>query len=167
MEGAEDDPVAAAGELEARGFAGTDVLVALSASGFTPYVLGGVEYARSVGATTIGVTCSPDSPLARDVDIPIAVLVGPEVVSGSTRMKGGLAQKIILHTLSTTVMVRLGRVEGNLMTGIRAVNTKLRERALRILTEISGRSRDEAERALEASGGVVRAALERLGRPDR
>jgi N-acetylmuramic acid 6-phosphate etherase len=167
IEGAEDDTRAAATELATRGFSDRDVLVALSASGRTPYVLGAVEYARSCRAPTIGITCSPESPLARGVDVPIAVLVGPEVVSGSTRMKGGLAQKIILHTLSTSVMVRLGRVEGNLMTGIRAGSSKLRERALCIVMELSGRSPGEAQAALDASGGTVTGALKRLGRPNR
>ncbi len=164
VEGAEDDTAAAGRDLESRRFSSRDVLVALSASGRTPYVLGGVEFARRRGAATIGITCSPQSPLARAVDQPIAVLVGPEVVSGSTRMKGGLAQKIILHTLSTAVMVRLGLVEGNLMTGIRAASSKLRERALGIVMELSGRSRAEAEAALDAADGAVSGALETLGR---
>ena len=164
IEGAEDDSAAAVRDLESRRFSNRDVLVALSASGRTPYVLGGVEFARRRGAVTIGITCAPQSPLARAVDQPIAVLVGPEVVSGSTRMKGGLAQKIILHTLSTAVMVRLGLVEGNLMTGICAASSKLRERALGIVMELSGRSRAEAEAALDDAGGAVSGALETLGR---
>ncbi len=164
VEGAEDDVGAAVRDLEKLTLCSGDALVALSASGRTPYALAGIEHARRVGARTIGITCVPDSPLASSAEIAIVAVVGPEVIAGSTRMKGGLAEKMILHTLSTAVMVKLGRVQGNLMTGLRAVNTKLQERGVRILCELAGVSPTEAERALDAAGGSVEKALEQLGR---
>jgi N-acetylmuramic acid 6-phosphate etherase len=163
VEGAEDDADEAVRSLEARGLCADDALVALSASGRTPYALAAAAHARRVGAASIGITCDPDAPLVRACDVAIAVEVGPEVIAGSTRMKGGLAQKMVLHTLSTAVMVRLGRVRGNLMTGVRAANRKLRERAIWIATELAGCSRQEAQRALDAAGGDVERALALLG----
>jgi N-acetylmuramic acid 6-phosphate etherase len=162
VEGAEDDVGAAVRDLSKLGLGRGDALVALSASGRTPYALAGLEHARQIGARSIAITCAPDSPLAARAEIAIVAMVGPEVIAGSTRMKGGLAQKMILHTLSTAVMVRLGRVHGNLMTGLRAVNTKLVERGVRILCELTNVSREEAERALDAAGGSVEKALEEL-----
>ena len=162
VESAEDDTTAAARDLRARFFTREDALLALSASGHTPYALAGVELAQELGATSIGVTCAPDSPLASLVDIAIAVDVGPEVVAGSTRMKGGLAQKMILHTLSTSVMVRLGLVRSNLMTGIRPSSCKLRERAIAILMELSGRPEPEATAALDTCDGSLERALAHL-----
>ncbi len=166
VEGAEDDVGAAVRDLRKAGLARGDALVALSASGRTPYALSAVEHARSVGARTIAITCVPGSPLAERAEIAIVAEVGPEVITGSTRMKGGLAEKMILHTLSTAVMVKLGRVQGNLMTGLRAVNTKLQERGVRILCELAGVSAQEAERALDAAGGSVEKALENLTAQD-
>lgn len=162
VESAEDNAAAAARDLSARNFSANDALLALSASGQTPYALAAVEFARELGATTIGITCAAHSPLATAVDIAIAVEVGPEVVAGSTRMKGGLAQKMILHALSTSVMVRLGLVRSNLMTGMRGFSCKLRERAVRIVMELSARSRPEATAALEATDGNVEQALAHL-----
>ena len=106
----------------------------------------------------------PHSPLATAVEIPIVVVVGPEAIAGSTRLKGGLAQKMVLHTLSTTVMVRLGRVRGNLMTSLLPVSQKLRERAVHIVSELAGCSEERARTALEGAGGSIEAALERLAR---
>jgi N-acetylmuramic acid 6-phosphate etherase len=163
VEGAEDDAEAAVRELRARGFGPRDALLALSASGRTPYALRACAHARSLGARSIGVTCAPGSELERAVDIAIVTPVGPEVIAGSTRMKGGLAQKMILHALSTAVMVKLGRVRGNLMTGVQPHSAKLRERALRIVAQLGGCSREQAERALAAAGGSVEVALEQLG----
>ena len=163
VEGAEDDADAARAELAARGFNRGDALVALSASGHTGAVLGGVAHAAALGAPTIGITCGPDSPLARAVDVPIVLAVGPEAIAGSTRMKGGLAQKMVLHALSTTVMVRLGRVRGNRMSEVRPVNAKLRSRAVRILVDLAGLSEAEAEAALDGADGSVPRALDRLG----
>ena len=162
VEHAEDDPDAAAHDLDARGFRPRDVLCALSTSGRTPYTLGGVQHAQRIGAHTIGITCNPGAPLASEVDHPIVVTVGPEVIAGSTRLKGGLAQKMVLHALSTAVMVQLGRVHGNLMSDIRAVTSKLRGRALAILMRVGPLEQDEAERLLVEAGGSLRKALDLL-----
>jgi len=162
IEGAEDDPVAGALELEERGVTLGDVVVGLSASGTTPYVLGAIECADKLGARTIAITCDPESPLAESVEISIAPAVGPEVVSGSTRMKGGLAQKMILTALSTAVMVRIGRVRGNHMTYISPVSSKLRGRAVRILVELGGIDRERARDLLRVTEGSVEAALQLL-----
>lgn len=162
IEGAEDDRASASRELDARGLCERDVLLALSASGETPFVLGGVEHARRIGTRTIGLTCTPDSSLVRAVDCPVVIVVGPEAIAGSTRMKGGLAQKMALHMLSTSVMVQLGRVRSNLMVEIGTRTAKLRKRALGIVMQLSGQDRTRAERALEQSGGSVAKALELL-----
>jgi len=165
VEGAEDDTAAAPRELDKLGLGPGDAVVALSASGRTPYALAALEHARRRGARAIAITCAPESPLAKEAEIAIVAVVGPEVIAGSTRLKGGLAQKMVLHTLSTAVMVRLGRVHGNLMTGLRAVNSKLHERGVRILCELARVGRAEAARALEEADGSVERALEKLGGP--
>ncbi len=163
-EGAEDDRASAGRELDARGLCERDVLLALSASGETPFVLGGVEHARGVGARTIGLTCTPDSGLVQLVDCPVVIVVGPEAIAGSTRMKGGLAQKMALHMLSTSVMVQLGRVRSNLMIEIDTRTAKLRKRALSILMQLSGEDRVRAEKALDQANGSVPKALDLLER---
>jgi N-acetylmuramic acid 6-phosphate etherase len=160
VEGAEDNFEAGSWELRERGLAMGDAVVALSASGTTPYVLGAIEAAHEVGARSIGISCDPDSPLAEAVEISIAPRVGPEVIAGSTRMKGGLVQKLILHSLSTAVMVKLGRVNGNLMTNLSPANSKLKERALGILIRLTDLPPDEAEQLLDQNGGCVEAALQ-------
>lgn len=167
VEGAEDDPSAAARDLDALGLTAADAVVCLSASGRTPYVIGAARFARQRGARSIGITCSPGSELGCTVDLSIAVDVGPEVIAGSTRMKGGLSQKMILHALSTTVMIRLGRVRGNRMVGLQAVNAKLRERAVRIVMDLARVPRERAEAALADAQGLVDAALDALGIPRR
>lgn len=159
VEGAEDDPNAGAFEIEERGVTLGDVVVGISASGSTPYVLGALESATKLGARTIGITCDPESPLADAVEIAIVPEVGPEVVTGSTRMKGGLAQKMVLAGLSTAVMVRMGRVRGNHMTHVSPVSSKLRERAVRILMELGGVDAKRAEDLLRQTGGSVEQAL--------
>jgi N-acetylmuramic acid 6-phosphate etherase len=159
VEGAEDDPKAAIFELQERGLEMGDAVVALSASGRTPFVLGAVEAAHEVGARSIGITCDPRSALAESVEIAIAPQVGPEVVAGSTRMKGGLAQKMVLAALSTAVMVKLGRVRGNLMTHVTPVSSKLRGRAVRIVMALAGVDRSEARRLLRETDGCVETAL--------
>jgi N-acetylmuramic acid 6-phosphate etherase len=136
VEGAEDDAAAARQALEERDVLPGDAVVALSASGQTPYAVAALEYAREIGARRLAITCDPDSPLAGLAEVALTPLVGPEVIAGSTRMKGGLAQKMVLHLLSTTVMVRLGRVEGNQMTNLLPASRKLRARGLRILMEL-------------------------------
>jgi N-acetylmuramic acid 6-phosphate etherase len=161
VEGAEDDPQAAVRELRERGLAAGDAVVALSASGHTPFALGGLEAAHEVGARTIAITCDARSPLAEAAEIAIVSRVGPEVIAGSTRMKGGLAQKMILHLLSTTVMVRLGRVAGNLMTSLVPASRKLRERAVHIVVSLAELDEPRARRLLEACDGNVTEAIAR------
>ena len=129
-------------------------------------MLGGVEHASALGSATIGLTCAPGSPLAARVACPIVVAVGPEAIAGSTRLKGGLAQKMVLHMISTTVMIRMGRVRGNLMAELHARSSKLRERALRIVMQLSGRDRRTAERALGAARGSASRALALIAREE-
>jgi N-acetylmuramic acid 6-phosphate etherase len=167
VEGAEDDCDAGRAAIRERAIGERDAVVGLSASGRTPFVLAALEAARAAGARTIAITCDAASPLARAAEISIALDVGPEVISGSTRMKGGLAQKMALHALSTAVMVRMGRVRGNLMAEIRITNEKLRRRAVRIIARLAHSSREQAERALAAANGSVPDALEALGVPRR
>jgi N-acetylmuramic acid 6-phosphate etherase len=136
-----------------------DVVVGIAASGRTPYTIAAVEYAGRKGAKTVAVTCNPNSPLDKAADIGIVAEVGPEVVSGSTRMKAGTAQKLVLNMLTTGAMARLGYVYGNLMVNVHPRNQKLAERALSILQRIAGVGRDEAESALAAAGQSVPVAL--------
>ena len=158
-EASEDDPAAGAKDLDARGFAAADALVGIAASGRTPYVLGAVARAREMGALTIGISCTPRSELSRGVEIAIEPLVGPEVITGSTRMKAGTATKLVLNMLSTAVMIRLGHVYGNLMVNVQPTNEKLRDRAVRIVAEAGGIERARAQELLEASGGTVKTAI--------
>ena len=160
VEGAEDDADAGALALEERGVTLGDVVVGLSASGTTPYVMGAVESAARLGARTVAITCDRSSPLADSVEISIAPEVGPEVVTGSTRMKGGLAQKMVLTALSTAVMVRMGRVRGHHMTYISPVSSKLRGRALRMVMELGFVDRNRARDLLRTTDGSVEAALQ-------
>ena len=162
VEGAEDDPDAGALELEERGVTLGDVVVGLSASGTTPFVLGAIEAAAKLGARTVAITCDANSPLAESVEIAIAPQVGPEVVTGSTRMKGGLAQKMVVTALSTAVMVRLGRVRGHHMTHVTPVSSKLRGRAVRMVMEIGEVDRDRARDLLRTTEGSVESALQML-----
>ncbi|HTS67248.1 MAG TPA: N-acetylmuramic acid 6-phosphate etherase [Candidatus Acidoferrales bacterium] len=158
-ETSEDDPDAGARDLLARGFTARDVLVGIAASGRTPYVLGAVAEARRMGAATIGICCTPDAELSRAVDISIAPLVGPEIVAGSTRMKAGTAQKLVLNMLSTETFIRLGYVYRNLMVNVQPTNHKLIERACRIVAEAAGVDRARAAELLAASGNRVRTAI--------
>lgn len=158
-EASEDDPAAGERDLMARGFRPPDVLVGIAASGRTPYVLGAVRAARRMGAFTIGLSCTPDSELARAADLAITPLTGPEVIAGSTRMKAGTATKLVLNMISTAVMIRLGYVYGNLMVNVQPRSVKLRDRARRILERVAGVDADEAARLLEAAGGDVRVAI--------
>jgi N-acetylmuramic acid 6-phosphate etherase len=160
VEGAEDDRERGIFELNERGLTLGDAVVAISASGRTPYVLGAIEAAHAAGARTIGISCDPNSALAESVEIAISPLVGPEVIAGSTRMKGGLAQKMVLASLSTAVMVKLGKVTGNLMTQIAPVSSKLRGRAVRIVMSLTDVHRDEARRLLRETDGCVEAAVQ-------
>ena len=131
----EDDPAIGVRDLRKSGFTANDVLVGIAASGRTPYVLGAVTEANQIGAFTIGISCTPDSELARVVRIPIVLLVGPEVVAGSTRMKAGTATKMVLNMLTTASFIRLGYVFGNLMVSVQPKNAKLADRARRIIEE--------------------------------
>jgi N-acetylmuramic acid 6-phosphate etherase len=158
-EASEDDPAAGVEDLVERGFGPGDVLVGIAASGRTPYVLGAIRHARELGAVTVGISCTPDSDLSRDVAIPIAPLVGPEVIAGSTRMKAGTATKLVLNMLSTGAMIRLGHVYGNLMVNVQPKNEKLLARARRIVSQAANVDEPEAARLLEEAGGVVRVAI--------
>lgn len=164
IERAEDDPAQGQRDLEERGFCAKDALVGIAASGRTPYVLGGIEYARRLGALTIGLTCVPDSPIAVAAELSITPATGPEVVTGSTRMKAGTATKLVLNMLSTGVMVRLGCVYGNLMVNVQPTNSKLADRAARIIATIAGIDAASAEHLLTQAGSVKTAVvMQRLG----
>jgi N-acetylmuramic acid 6-phosphate etherase len=158
-EASEDDPASGVKDLVERGFTSRDVLVGIAASGRTPYVLGAVAEARRLGAVTVGISCTPDSELARAVDNAITPLVGPEVIAGSTRMKAGTAQKLVLNMLTTASFVRLGYVYGNLMVNVQPRNAKLADRAQRIVSQAAGVSRDRARELLAAAGNQVRVAI--------
>ncbi len=158
-EGAEDDAVQGAADLAALGIGAGDAVVGISASGRTPYAIAAVRTAREAGALTAGVSCQPSSELSAAVEHPIEVVVGPEVIAGSTRLKAGSAQKLVLNTLSTAVMIRLGRTYGNLMTGVSGGSEKLADRARRIVAEATGLSVAEAAAALEQAGGEVPTAI--------
>jgi N-acetylmuramic acid 6-phosphate etherase len=158
-EGAEDHPEAGARDLLASGFGSADVLVGISASGRTPYVLGAVAQARRLGAVTCGISCTPDSELSRSVDFPVEPLVGPEILTGSTRLRAGTATKLVLNMISTAVMVKLGHVYGNLMVNVQPSNQKLEDRALRIIQQAAGVSMERAIELLEQSGRNVRTAI--------
>lgn len=159
QEGAEDDPSNGVRDLESVGLTGKDVVCGLAASGRTPYVVGGVGYARSVGASTIYVTCSPRSEFYVPVDVAICPVVGPEVVMGSTRMKSGTAQKLVLNMITTTAMIRLGKVYENMMVDLQMTNQKLVERSKRTVMAVTGIPYEEAASLLEEAGGHVKTAL--------
>ncbi len=155
----EDDPAIGVRDLAAHDFTAKDVLVGIAASGRTPYVLGAVAEAKGIGAVTVGICCTPDAELSRAVDFPIAPLVGPEIVAGSTRMKAGTAQKLVLNMLSTGTFVRLGYVYGNLMVNVQPKNEKLVDRAHRIIAQAAGLSPERAVELLAESGKSVRTAI--------
>ena len=159
VEASEDDTEAGRSDLEARGFMKADVLVGIAASGRTPYTVGAVSYARSIGAFTVAITCVPDSAITEAAELSIVPVVGPEVVTGSTRLKAGTAQKMVLNMHSTAALVRLGYVSGNRMSNLRARNSKLHARALRILMAETGVDEAAAAVALEAAEGETSAAL--------
>jgi N-acetylmuramic acid 6-phosphate etherase len=159
VEASEDDAAAGEKDLRARGFTKNDVLVGLAASGRTPYTVGAIKFARSLGAYTIAVSCAPGSAITEAAELSIVPVVGPEVLAGSTRLKAGTAQKLVLNMLSTATMVKLGYVTGNRMTNLQARNQKLRARAARIISAETGISEDEAKRALDRAEGDNRVAL--------
>jgi N-acetylmuramic acid 6-phosphate etherase len=159
QEGAEDDGAQAVADLDSLGVGAADAVVGISASGRTPYAIAAVRAARARGALTVGVSCQPASELSATAEHPVEVVVGPEVIAGSTRLKAGSAQKLVLNTISTAVMVRLGRTFGNLMTGVSGGSEKLADRARRIVAEATGLPPGEAAAALEAAGGEVPTAI--------
>jgi len=159
LEGVEDDPAAGARDLERSGFGKGDVLVGIAASGRTPYVLAAVRKARELGGITVGVSCVPDSELSRSVQYPIEPVPGPEILTGSTRLRAGTATKLVLNMISTAVMVRLGHVYGNLMVNVQPTNQKLEDRARRIIQEATGVTYQEASELLDRSGRTVRTAI--------
>ncbi len=159
VEASEDDAAAGASDLEARGFAREDALVGVAASGRTPYTVGAVEHARQLGAFTVALTSVPGSLIARAAEVSIVPIVGPEVIAGSTRLKAGTAQKLVLNMISTTVMIRLGYVTGNRMTNVQTRNVKLRARAERILAAEAGLNPERAKEVLDAAEGKLPVAL--------
>ena len=159
VEASEDDANAGGADLRRRGFAAGDVLVGIAASGRTPYTVGAVNYARSIGAFTVGLTCVPGSPITEAAELSIVPVVGPEVVTGSSRLKAGTAQKMVLNMISTATMVRLGYVSGNRMSNLRASNSKLQDRAVRIVVAETGLDQEQAEQALVKAGNDLRVAL--------
>jgi N-acetylmuramic acid 6-phosphate etherase len=159
VEASEDNEDAGPADLNQRGFSGRDALVGIAASGRTPYTVGAVSYARDLGAFTVAITCVPDSPITRAAELSIVPVVGPEAVTGSTRLKAGTAQKLVLNMLSTATMVRLGYVSGNRMSNLQARNVKLRDRAERIIMAETGLDRERAVEALDAAAGDLRVAL--------
>ncbi|GAA2912537.1 N-acetylmuramic acid 6-phosphate etherase [Streptomyces thioluteus] len=159
VEGAEDRAEAAAADLTALGLTADDAVVGVSASGRTPYAVGAVEHARRAGALTVGLSCNAGSALGAAAEHPIEVVVGPELITGSTRLKAGTAQKLVLNMISTITMVRLGKTYGNLMVDLRASNDKLRARSRRIVAQATGAGEAEVEAALGAAGGEVKAAI--------
>lgn len=164
IEGAEDDPDAGAQVIDAHGVHARDVVVGIAASGTTPFVHGALGAARDRGAKTVFVTCAVPTVAADACDVVIHVDVGPEVVTGSTRLKAGTATKLVLNMLTTGAMVRLGKTWGNLMVDLQATNDKLRDRGERIVMEVTGASRDTARDAIGAAGGSVRTAIVMLYR---
>ena len=191
VEASEDDARASETDLQQRSFGSGDALVGIAASGKTPYTVGAITYARQLGAFTVGLTCVPNSPITQAAEVSIVPLVGPEIVTGSSRLKAGTAQKMVLNMISTATMVRLGYVSGNRMSNLQAKNSKLRDRALRILMQETGldsetaaslfqdsennlsvalvmakanASRDKAAEALSATKGKVEDAVKLLGR---
>ena len=159
VEGAEDDPEAGAHDLLAAGFGAGDAVLGISASGRTPYVLGAVRQARERGGVTGGISCTPQSELSAAVEFPMEPLTGPEVLTGSTRMRAGTATKMVLNMISTAVMVRLGHVYGNLMVNVQPTNAKLEDRARRIVAQATGVSAERAAELLEQAGRSVRTAI--------
>ncbi len=155
----EDDPAIGVRDVQARGFRTADVLCGIAASGRTPYVLGAIDEANRLGALTVGISCTPDSELARRVKIAITPLPGPEVIAGSTRLKAGTATKLILNMLTTGAFIRSGYVWSNLMVNLQPKNSKLLDRAKRIIGVATGVSYEEAGRILAAAGNNVHAAI--------
>lgn len=165
VEASEDDADAGGADLKQRGFGPGDVLVGIAASGRTPYTVGAVKFARSLGAFTVGLTCVPGSPITEAAELSIIPVVGPEVLTGSSRLKAGTAQKMVLNMISTATMVRLGYVSGNRMSNLQARNSKLRERAVRIVMAETGVDQQTAVSALESSNWIITSAVRQVSKP--
>ncbi len=159
QEGAEDNATLGAHDLQQIDFSSKDVLVGIAASGRTPYVIGALEYANDLGATTIALSCNPDSPIAEIAQIAISPVVGPEALTGSTRLKSGTAQKLVLNMLTTASMIRLGKSYQNLMVDVRATNRKLIARAVRIVMQATDCQREEVEALLKESHNNAKLAI--------
>ncbi|BAO35224.1 TPA: N-acetylmuramic acid 6-phosphate etherase [Serratia marcescens] len=159
VEGAEDDEALGEADLRALNLTAVDMVVGLAASGRTPYVIGALRYARRLGCPTVAISCNPDSPIAHEAQVAISPVVGPEALTGSTRLKSGTAQKLVLNMLSTGAMVKLGKVYQNLMVDVKATNVKLVDRACRIVVEATGAERAQAEAALAQTGFEVKPAI--------
>jgi N-acetylmuramic acid 6-phosphate etherase len=159
IEGAEDDRNEGQKDLERIALTAQDVVVGIAVSGRTPYVIGALEHAKAVGATTVALSCNPDSTIARLADIAISPVVGPEALTGSTRLKSGTAQKLVLNMLTTASMIRIGKTYQNLMVDLSVSNKKLEARAIRILVEVANCSADDAERLLVTAGNNVKLAI--------
>jgi N-acetylmuramic acid 6-phosphate etherase len=164
QEGAEDDLVAGARAMTDDRIGPLDAVVGVAASGRTPFVIGALREARTRGALTVALSCNTDAPISREAELAIEVPVGPEVLAGSTRLKAGTAQKLVLNMISTIAMVRLGKTWGNLMVDLRATNGKLRERAIRIVQQVTGAPRVAAIEALQAADWEVKPAALMVGR---
>jgi N-acetylmuramic acid 6-phosphate etherase len=159
VEGAEDSLVLAQADLQVHSLQQSDIVVGIAASGRTPYVIGGLQYAKRLGCRTISLSCTPNSELSKISDLSLTVLTGPEVIMGSTRMKAGTAQKMVLNMLTTATMISLGKVYSNLMVDVQATNAKLQARAKRIVTLATGVTPEQAEAALTTAGGSVKLAI--------
>lgn len=158
-EGIEDDREKAASDLKAKKVSSKDLVIGIAASGRTPYTHAGLEFARSKGAKTVAVVCTENSPMSKSADITIRTAVGPEVITGSSRMKAGTAQKLVLNMISTATMIRLGMTYSNWMINVSMTNQKLRDRGMHILQEILGVKAGEAQRLVEGSGGALKVAV--------
>ncbi|MEQ6968168.1 N-acetylmuramic acid 6-phosphate etherase [Pectobacterium polaris] len=159
VEGAEDDLTLGEADLKALNVTAADMVVGLAASGRTPYVIGALRYARDVGCRTAAISCNPHSPIAQEAQVAISPVVGPEALTGSTRLKSGTAQKLVLNMISTGAMVKLGKVYQNLMVDVKATNVKLLDRACRIVVEATGAERDKARQALVQADNEVKPAI--------
>lgn len=159
VENAEDNEKLCIEDLKKINFNKKDILVGIAASGRTPYVIGGLNYAKNLGATTVSISCNPESPMSKISDIQISPIVGPEVITGSSRMKAGTAQKLILNMLTTGSMIKMGKVYGNLMVDVEATNAKLVERQSKIVIEATGCSREEADSALSKCSRHCKTAI--------
>ncbi|KQN47348.1 N-acetylmuramic acid 6-phosphate etherase [Serratia sp. Leaf50] len=159
VEGAEDNAELGVEDLKNLNLTADDTVVGLAASGRTPYVIGALRYARHLGCATVAISCNPDSPIAHEAQVAISPIVGPEALTGSTRLKSGTAQKLVLNMISTGAMVKIGKVYQNLMVDVKATNVKLVDRACRIVVEATGAERQDAEAALQQTGFEVKPAI--------